>query len=531
MSDIEAGNHTSNGSWALLYSVLGYEARASKRAYVRRLRPDGAVPSMPIAWELYEEGGEAMLRGPLRPVDHASGIPLLEIDFTPFTKPGLYRLETVGGDSPPQGPGCLCSCLFPIGSDLLLSRTFGGIALDGAKARQAPISVGGGYYDSNAGCGDVRAHAFYAVGLMRVLESRGGDLSPLERAQVVWAVDRAIDYVLRQCDSETGCVAHQDRRRRRDPSYVPAGDTAASLWALATYADVFRGEEPARARDACYAGLEAERWLRTVVPEGYPSGLEASANASFWWHSGDPLFLDRAIDAIQTELINLGGRGEPSAGSNSFPRFEALYLLQKRLSRDPRVVVLLERARSLVSASIGGSQMSTWSWPGDYPWLSKLPHPLPHANRGHSFLLNGAIDAVYLSDMLRSPWLIDHATAGLGWISGLNLGVPGARVENPPSEAPIESAAFLHGIDARRVRDDMPWTWPKGQLAAWALPLLRMIGMEDRALAEPTGPFISVHSRGDLPNGSPHGASIGNDGLWLYAACLYGDYFVIRDRG
>ena len=278
-------SHTANTNWTLLYSTLGYEAHATKRAFLRPVISGGAMPPSPVGWTLLRAGGDEVLRGPFRHADHAAGFPVLEADFGAWSEPGRYILRTVPAAATQgegEGMSALSTLPFEIGEDILFRRTFRGMVLDGAPARQAPASLGSGYYDGNMAYGDVGAHAVYAVGLMHVLTRRGDSMLPLERAQLLWAIDRAIDYVIELCDPKTGGLAHQHRRRPRAARFVPAADTASGLWALATYADVFRGESAARARRVCYLALAAERWLRTVVPEGYSPALEATANAAFW---------------------------------------------------------------------------------------------------------------------------------------------------------------------------------------------------------------------------------------------------------
>lgn len=122
------------------------------------------------------------------------------------------------------------------------------------------------------------------------------------------------------------------------------------------------------------------------------------------------------------------------------------------------------------------------------------------------------------------------ATGALTWIGGLHLGVPGPMVENPPSQAPLEAAAFISGLDVRRVTPSASRYWPKKMIAHWAAPLLARVGLDSRLVERPPANLVSVLSSlsADTPEeGTTHGAetSLRQDGLWLYAACMHGDYF------
>ena len=147
---------TANANWTLLYSTLGYEAHAAKRAFLRPVISDGAMPPSPVGWALLRAGGDEVLRGPFRHADHAAGFPVLEADFGAWSEPGRYVLRTVPAAAQDGGEGtsALATLPFEIGEDILFRRTFRGMVLDGAKARQAPASLGGGYYDGNTACGD-----------------------------------------------------------------------------------------------------------------------------------------------------------------------------------------------------------------------------------------------------------------------------------------------------------------------------------------------------------------------------------------
>ena len=523
-------SRTADANWTLLYSTLGYEAQGAKYAFLRPTFPDGALPPSPLGWALYRESGEEVLRGPFRHAEPAEGLSMLVADFGSWVELGRYSLRALpAADFDGEEGHVLATLAFEIGHDLCFRRTFGGMVLDGAKARQAPSSLGGGYYDSNTGFGDVGEHAVYAVGLMHVLASRGQSLLPLERAQLVWAIDRAIDYVSALVDSKTGAIAHQDRRRPRAPAFVPAADTAAGLWALATYSDVFRGESAARARQACHLALAAEAWLQTVVPERYPPSLEATANAAFWWHSGDPRFLERALDAVETELAGLEGIGDHPAPEVMVPRFEGLYMLQQRVSRDARVGGLLRRVRDLVEPLSGEAPSVLLArGPCDAPWLRNQASTAYRLSTEHGLIISTAIDALYLARLLRGASLVRVGTEGLAWICGLHRGGPGNIVENPPSAAPIESAALIHGLDARRVVSKAPWWWPSGAMGARVDPLLRLAGLRGGSVESPPAAFMSVLSGGDglqAPWDQSGATSLKLDGLWLYAATMQGDHF------
>ena len=142
--------------------------------------------------------------------------------------------------------------------------------------------------------------------------------------------------------------------------------------------------------------------------------------------------------------------------------------------------------------------------------------------------MSTAIDAFYLSHLLEDASLARIGTEGLGWITGLHPGVPGHMVENPPSSASLESAAFIHGLDARRVASTVAWWWPRGALRARLGPLLRLVGLRGEFTEGPPTAFMSVISGGDglqAPWNQVGATSLKLDGMWLYAAGMHGDCF------
>jgi hypothetical protein len=511
---------TADENWTLLYSTLGYETCAPKQIWLRALTGQRLSPS--AIWTLWREGSGEIMCGQFSPGGSIQGDALWYADFE-CRAPGRYRILVTELEA---GKDTTLSTLpFRVAHDLYWQETVNGMALEGASVRQAPAFMGGGYFDTNRAPGLVVNHALYAVGLMQSLLRRQESLNALERAQLIWALDRAIDYVIALVD-KAGAIRPQARFRR----FASGSDTQATqygLWALAMYADIFRGTSMRRARRACRLSLRVQRHLREMGSPHYPPELAATVNGSLWWHTGDPLFLERGLEGLQMALTRQKGK----SSLDYLPRYEALYWFAKHLPNDSRVAAILETTKHRLMPA--REKLATLA---DLEAVSVfVPGGQPDGCRyfANGPLLRTAIDCLYLAQLYGEPSLAKAATANLAWVSGLHPGIPGKLVENPASTCGLEAAAFIRGVAARRAKTWDTWFWEEAsERRPMTRCLLRLCGIRQRP---PAVTFTSL-IRGFRTDGTfddePETAevSLGDDGLWLYAACMHGDYYDEMER-
>jgi hypothetical protein len=122
----------------------------------------------------------------------------------------------------------------------------------------------------------------------------------------------------------------------------------------------------------------------------------------------------------------------------------------------------------------------------------------------NTWFMARAIDASYLADMTGDAELVTMAAAGIGWITGLNPGVPSDRISGSQSVSGIEAASFLTGLPVRTVDTWSVWEWVRPRRH---------------------GTLVNGFGAGfDYDDGFATGESwMADDGLWLYAMTAFED--------
>jgi hypothetical protein len=121
------------------------------------------------------------------------------------------------------------------------------------------------------------------------------------------------------------------------------------------------------------------------------------------------------------------------------------------------------------------------------------------------------MDASYLAKIADNPDLERVATASMLWITGLNPGLPAARVAGGNARGPFVAASFLSGTDALSVMPAPDWEWQ------------RTAGSADIA-----GGFRRGMTFDD--SRSAAGSAISRNGAWLQAVVVYEDLLDPRTR-
>jgi hypothetical protein len=222
---------------------------------------------------------------------------------------------------------------------------------------------------------------------------------------------------------------------------------------------------------------------------------------------------------VREQAASYDLRSMDRSGADQLPHFEGMYRMWRELLDHPdrqfwvdtaaRVSLhyhdMLERNPfDLVPSGVtedGIAAADQWDQ------VATLPAPGQGApdTIQNDWPLARAVDAVFLADMLKDPTLEQSASASLAWVTGLNAGVPIARVAGASGVSPVESASFITGLDARFAQPTPEWEW---------------------ARSRPFATILNGYWGGFFFDGSqlPAGTSITHDGTWLYAIAAYEDY-------
>jgi hypothetical protein len=511
---------TSDETYTLLYSTLGYDAAASKRVLLRLNDPEQeAAQGLAFQWKLVADGGRVETTGDAVYVGTGWGIPVWEAEFNAVTREGLYRMVVEGPEV------ALATLPFVIEDFALFRETFVAVALDNAEARAAPIELDNGYFDSNTAHGSAIPHAEFLLGLITAYDRRKSSLNEELRTRTREAIERTFDYLVLLSDPATGQFAHRAATRPfGEPS---ADDTIAGMRALARYAVLFQREAPQDAELAYRRARLADEWLLANAPADYDERLQAAAAYDFYRFTSDIEQLERAVAAVRAFAPAYDIATMDRYSGDTLPHFETMYRLWQDLPDHPDRALWEETARSVAGQyaemldlnafhviapgttdeAAGTSAIEQWDSAGDEP----PPGEGTDSVIGNEWFLARTIDTMYLASIADQPELEQVATASLLWVVGLNPGAPAERVAGASGASPVEAASFLTGLEWRSVH---PWsTWE------WARP-------------HGHGTIVSGF-RGDFVyDDEPQAGdtSIGRDGLWLQASTIYEDMLAARSR-
>jgi hypothetical protein len=530
-------NDHGGADYALLYSTLGYDLAASKRALVRPTDPTRADDLVPdrSSWRVVSEEGRVVTRGALQALAVTFGLPLYEIDFTALAEPGRYVLEVdLRGAS--DARGSLATLPFEVRRRLHVTRTLRAISIENAEARRAPPEGGGGYYDCNSRLGETHSHGIFLAGLSHAYARHADELGVADRGRLRRAARVAVDYLLEAQNGETGALPHQHPKRPYHmgllyglltslrqvvtfdlPGYN-AGEynTQKAAYGLATYMDLLRRDDPEGA-----ATIEP-RLRRTIShlreTRELPPELDAVLHYRLFRTSGRTADLEAARRAVDELLAGFDLSEGTRGWYRDVPYFEALHGLLVDDLAGARAIAWRERARGIAQGDyaelvrrngfrivpVGGA--AEWADQAGPPQSTGSPFLY-----AASHLTVSATDALLLAEVTGEDALEQIASAHLGWITGLHPGVPARLVTNPPAqgEAPT-SASFLIGIDARHVRPWREWYWePPPGLTTIVNGFSHLDGR----------PFVYTDERYE-----PSETFISHDGGWLQAIVRYDAY-------
>jgi len=512
--DVPESYGTSNQAYTLLYSTLGYELAGPKRALIRQNDTGAPVSEgLAFAWRVVNDDGGVPLEGRAAYSGTGWGIPVWTVDFTALDKPGRYRITV-------EGPNVqLATQVFAVDDFLLFRTTFDPVAIDNAIAREAPIELDDGFYDSNGKSGSTAAHADWLVGLIEVYERRRNAISDEQRRQLRASIDRAVDYLLRLSDPATGEFGPGSPTR--GGGSFGAQNTAKGLRALARYAAAFQRDDPARAERAHRRSLLADEWLTANEPAAYPAALRATVNYDLYRYALIDSYLEKAVAAVREQIGRYDLRTMERPSEDTLPHMEGMYRMWRDLPSHPDSQFWSDAATAVAAQYKQMFAMNPFAVipPGitneefgtdavaEWDEASRVPPPGAGFDGvvSNAWFMARSIDASYLADMTGDPTLATMAAAGVGWITGLNPGVAASRIPGGEGASPVEAASFLTGLPVRTAETWSIWEW-----------------IRPRRLGTIVNGFQPAFSYGDgFATGE---TSLANDGTWLYAMTAFEDF-------
>jgi len=532
--------------YVLLYSTPGYELNGTKRAL---LRTNSHIDSSLIDikesyWQVIDRNGKMAMKGFLKYLGITWRIQLWEIDFTNIRDSGLYKIKLFLTSKDGNSNFTLSSFDFEIKKHLYVDRTLLGVSIYNAESRKALAHEGGGYYDCNSRMGEARSHGLFLNGLVHAYVREKNRLTGQEQERLITAANIAADYIIRLHNDSTGEILSEYPQRR--PGSLPQSpyQSLLALYGLSTYAHYFKNIEPERAQQAFEKAVKTTEYLDNIGKLSIE--LKIIVNYYFFKFSGKETFKRNAITALRKQLDTYEQYGPGLHDSmdktygRTIPCFEGLYLCVREFKDDPDRSFWIEKARILnkqyIQKILNRNGFNVIPLGGKEEWdnMERIPPQRPHGmhlpgyweesygspNDYGSFYPNigfatWTLDAIFLASVTGDHSLEKIAAASLGWITGLNPGIPGEMAMNPYQERQkLTSAAFIMNLDAVHVK---PWTeW-------WWIPTSSMMSIVNG--------FVIRNGIFDYYDLGAHFAPetfILTDGIYLYAICLYDQYLYER---
>lgn len=512
-----------NNNFFLLYSTLGYESGGTKRALVRSVDPiDPASLSEEYStWVLLDDYDNEVLSGTLRWLGVTFGVQLWEMRFTKVRRPGYYRLSVTLRDHGGQIIETQTSLEFEIARRIFTKRLLRGLAIVNGKERQAGEDWGGGLFDCNNTMGEAYSHGIFLSGLVDVYLRRRQELSETENAQLIQNIETVVDYLFVLHDDSTGEIISQHPTRPCQGCNEGDFNTVEGLYGLAKFMDAFKETDPDRAHEAFLRTSASFEYFYGNEGEVVDTiGLESLVNFQLFRYTGDAGYRDAAIDALDEFLVFESQAFFHWLGSwRGIPYFEGLYVLARELKDHPHRKAWMAKAREIallhhyILRKNGFAVVPQSEGPYDWDEMESVPAcEHDYCFYANTHFCTTAVDAIRLARLTGDRSLERIAAGSIGWLLGMNPGIPGEMVANPTTENEIAAAAFVMNLDARHAK---AWDW-----WAWGPPVSEVTTiMNGFEIHEAAWSYENRWQSGET--------FIKHDGAFLSAMTLYEDYIAI----
>jgi len=370
--------------------------------------------------------------------------------------------------------------------------------------------------------------------LVNTYDRRKNNLSHEEQRCLIKAANIAVDYIMILHNDSTGEISAEYPLRRFGHTYAQSPiQSRRALYGLSYYAHLFKEIDPSRAQKAFEKALKTIKYLEKI--DQLTLELKVVANYHFFKYSGNEKYKKLAISTLNKQLANYERFGpglcDILISSQSYfraiPYFEGLYYCVKEFEDYPNYSMWLKRAKIIdekyIQKILNRNGFNVIPEGGKKEWadMKSIPPERMRKYRGElnewgSFYPNThfaswILDAIFLAEVTDNQSLEKIAAASLGWITGLNPGVPGEMVVNPyHKRQTITSAAFIMNLDARHVKPWIEWWWA---------PTTSMMSIVNGFVIR-NGKF-DYYDKGSFFAGETY---LLHDGTYLFAMCLYDEY-------
>ncbi|MHB8963470.1 MAG: hypothetical protein ACYC5K_09995, partial [Saccharofermentanales bacterium] len=458
-------------NYRILYSTAGYYPAQTKRALIRSVggQPADLLDTERCIVSLYRGdalvwSGKPIYRG------FSFGIELWEIDFSQVDQTGSFQLRADMKEKT-GFVGTLASLTFPIGEWLFSDTILKELSICNAESRYASDTDKNGYYDCNTEMGESFSHGRYLYGLADYWAARIGSLNSWEKTRLKQAMSCAFDYLymLWRPDGE---IAHSWPTRFQSDANPGIHNSYWSVMGLLAHINLFKENLPAEYIDEFYKKMEI--CVTYLEAHGYNTeSMDGGIVPVYYYlyqHRGDKTWLDKAVLALnsQCEKFDLF-RGLRFAA----PITAGLSLLLREQPDHPDAKRWKEFAQQLATRYFihlrdGNAFQTMPSLGGENPgeqWVHMEREPLGSGNLWGirhfftSLAANTGYDAINLIRITGDISLEKVASGCIGWVMGINPGMPRWAVANPPAEQDYEAAALIANTPFRHAKAWTEWSF------------------------------------------------------------------------
>lgn len=456
-------------AYRLLYSTVGYYPKQTKRALIRRVEGAGEGEEIRRCSAVLMKDGKVVWKGVPLYRGLSFGLTLWEVDFSGVTEEGTYQLVVAPEDGAGEADR-LCSLAFPIAEGLFNEKVLKGLSLYNAESRYASYTDGGGYYDCNTEMGESFSHGRYLYGLADYWRRREQTLSRWESGRLRRAMDVAFVY-LRDLWQEDGEIAHSWPRRFQADANPGIHNSYWSVMGMLSYWELFGGDPGKDEKFLQQMKVSVEYLERAGYNE---EGMDGGAVPVYYrMHriTGEQDWLDKAVRALNcqcetftlfeglrfatpiTEGLAMMLRDFPE--HPDAPRWKAF---ASRLAKELLYPIRDGNAfRIMPSLSGGDRAREQWEHMDREPDGSGNLWGIRHFF--NSLVVNTAYDALNIMDITGDESLEAVASGGIGWMCGINPGLPRWAVANPPAEREYEAAAMIANGPYRHAKAWTEWSF------------------------------------------------------------------------
>lgn len=451
---------SSSDAFVLLHSVVGYERLGAKQALIRAVtsnldHPASINLTASKAWLVSANGRRRIF--PVQYAGRTFGTNWWRVDFSSFRESGAAFQLLVSLKLADAGKTLrLQSSTFEIGDDILFKRTFAGLALENSRARRAPASMGGGYFDCNTGMGEAYSHAMFGAGLLEVLERRGEALNDRQKQELIRAAEIALDYVV-QLQQRDGHILDQHPSRPFQGLNPGLLNTTIGAYGLARAAIVLKEVDELKAARYLNAAERAFEYLklRTVDPGMVVLG------ALLYRASGVRDYLATAIAHARLDLQRVTPAGEESL--EALPYNEGLMALVELAPEHPDWLLWVNHLLDYATVLYDHAPLRNVFHVSPWDNVGLAPEELIAFETSRtSHFSRVAYSTLRLGELFPDYQWEPTTTASLQWVVGLNYGVPGDRVL-PVSRDAVVSASFITNLGSRygkQLTAELQWQQP-----------------------------------------------------------------------